>query len=113
MGTLRTIAVALGFIPSAVVWTFPLCLHLSSHLPGPGIGDNAAFLWNFWWMRTALASGSDYFHTTYLFAPIGTDLTLHTHTALAAFAGATVLKGLPLAAALNVTTLAGLSLNGF
>lgn len=64
-------------------------------------------------MRAALASGSDFFHTTYLFAPVGTDLTLHTHTALAAFAGATVLKWLPLAAALNVTTLAGLSLNGF
>ena len=42
-------------------------------------------------MRTALASKVDFFHTAYLFAPAGTDLTLHTHTALPAFVGATVL----------------------
>ena len=97
----------------AVVWTFPLVLHLSTHVPGPGAGDNVAFLWNFWWMRTALAAGADPFHTTALFAPVGADLTLHTHTMLPAFAGATVLAALPVATALNLTILAGLALNAF
>ena len=82
-------------------------------MPGAGLGDNALFVWNFWWMRTALASGADFFHTTYLFAPVGADLTLHTHTALPAFAGATVLRAVPVVTALNVTILAALSLNGF
>jgi hypothetical protein len=81
-------------------------------MPG-ALGDNEQFLWDFWWMRTALGSGADFFHTPYLFAPIGADLTLHTHTALAAFVGATVLRHLPVVTALNLTTLASLSLNGF
>ena len=34
MGTLRHAAVALGFTVLAVIWTFPLSLHLSTHLPG-------------------------------------------------------------------------------
>ena len=97
----------------AVVWSFPLVRHLPTHLPGPGPGDNVDFLWNFWWMRTALASGLDFFHTTYVFVPTGADLTLHTHTALPAFLGATVLGGLSVVAAQNLTILAALFLNGF
>ena len=102
-----------AFAGLAVVWTFPLARHLSTHLPGPGPGDNLDFLWNFWWMRTALAARLDFFHTPYLFAPHGVDLTLHTHTALPALAGATALGALPLAVALNLTILAALFLNGF
>src|SRR5712691_9656731 len=64
-------------------------------------------------MRTALASGLTFFHTTYLFVPTGTDLTLHTHTALPAFLGAAVLGGLSVVAAQNLTILAALFLNGF
>jgi hypothetical protein len=109
----RHLAAAVGFTLLAVVWSYPLALHLSTHLAGAGIGDNALFVWNFWWMRTALASGADFFHTTYLFAPVGADLTLHTHTALPAFAGATVLGAFPVVTALNLTILAALSLNGF
>ncbi len=112
-GIVLHVAVAIGFAALAVVWSFPLVLHLSSHLPGGGIGDNAIFLWNFWWMRTALASGTDFFHTTYLFAPAGADLTLHTHVALPAFVGATLLRDTSVTTALNVTTLASLALNGF
>ena len=64
-------------------------------------------------MREALGSGERFFSTPYLFAPFGTDLTLHTHTALNAFAGATLLERLPPLAAMNVTILASLFLNGF
>ena len=108
----RHLAAAIGFTVLAVVWSYPLALHLSTHMPG-ALGDNEQFLWDFWWMRTALGSGADFFHTPYLFAPVGADLTLHTHTALAAFAGATLLGSLPVVMALNLTTLATLSANGF
>ena len=81
-------------------------------MPG-ALGDNELYLWDFWWMRTALASGADFFRSPYLFAPVGADLTLHTHTAFAAFVGATMLGRLPVVTALNLTTLATLSLNGF
>src|SRR5438552_8911796 len=99
----RHLAVAGGFVVLAIVWTQPLALHLSTHVPGDSFGDNAVFLWDFWWMRTALASTSGFFHTPYLFAPAGVDLTLHTHIALPALVGATVLHRLPLVVALNVT----------
>ncbi len=100
------------FAALACTISWPLPLHLSTHLPGPGIGDNVQFLWNFWWMRTALASGADFFHTPYLFAPFGADITLHTHTALPAFLGATMFSWLPLVTAHNVVLLASLFLNG-
>ena len=102
------------FVALAVVWTWPLVTDLSGQLPGLGNGgDSQQFLWNFWWMRTALASGQDVFFTSYMLAPVGASLVLHTFTPLPAFAGATVLASLPVAAALNVTVLAGLFLNGF
>jgi hypothetical protein len=110
---LRHVAAAGVFATMAVVWSFPLVRHLPTHLPGPGPGDNVDFLWNFWWMRTALASGLNFLHTTYLFVPTGADLTLHTHTALPAFLGATVLGGLSVVAAQNLAILTALFLNGF
>ena len=97
----------------AVAWTFPLILHLGTSLLGATVGDNVTGLWNLWWMRTALASGQDFFRTSYLFAPVGVDLTLDTHTALPAFVGATVLAPLSVVAALNLTILAALFLNGW
>ncbi len=107
------LGVLFGFAVLAIGWTFPLVSQLETHMPGSGVGDNAMFLWNFWWMRTSLGQGSGFFQTPYLFAPIGVDLTLHTHTALPAFVGATLLGSLSAVAALNVTTLGSLTLNGF
>ena len=108
----RHLPAAAAFAILALTWTFPLAGHLSTHVPGGGAGDNLAFLWNFWWMRHALAAGADPLHSNALFAPAGVDLTLHTHTALPAFAGATALAVWPIAAALNLTILVSLFLNG-
>jgi hypothetical protein len=108
----RHLAVAGTFAAFALLWSYPLALRLSSHIPGEGPGDNVAFLWSFWWMRESLAAGTDPFHTPLLFAPAGTDLSLNTHLALPAFFGATFLGGLPLVAAFNVTLLVTLFLNG-
>ena len=94
-------AAAAGFAALAILWSWPLAAHLSTHLPGSGIGDNALFLWNFWWMRTARATGASFWYTPYLFAPLGADLVLHTNTALPAWIGATALGRYPLAAALT------------
>jgi hypothetical protein len=100
-----------ALLPLAASW--PLVLNLGSHIPGGGAGDNVAFLWNFWWFRRALWDpGLELFFTAYLFAPAGTPLVLHTHTALPALIGATVFGTLPVAAAHNVVLLAGLAANG-
>jgi hypothetical protein len=100
-----------GFL--AVVWTYPLILNLDTSLPGAGAGDNVDVLWNFWWMRKAVALGTSFFHTPYLFAPVGMDLTLHTHSALPAFVGATLLAGMSTVAALNTTILVSMFMNGY
>lgn len=104
----------LVFAVLAAVWTFPLALHLSDRLPGTVAGDNLSFLWNLWWMRQVSATpGAGFFFTPLLFAPFGTDLSLHTHTALQAAIGATVLRGLTVVTAQNLIILATLTLNGY
>lgn len=93
----------------AVVPTWPLVQQLSTSLPGEGIGDNVAFLWNFWWMRQA---GTSFFFASGLFAPYGVDLALHTHTALQGAVAATLLGRLDVVTAQNVVIIATLVLNG-
>ena len=94
--------------------TWPLSSDIANQVPGTGPDDNMMFLWNFWWMRHALSTDiAGFFHTPFMFHPQGVDIVLHTHTALNAFVGATVLGGLPLPVALNLTILASCALNGF
>ncbi len=105
-------AVVVGwFILLACGLSYPLILNLDTHVPGPP-GDNFAFVWNFWWFRFARGTGAGVFDCQHLFAPFGTSLVLHTHTALQSFAGATVLSRLPVVTAHNVVLLAGLAGNG-
>lgn len=98
---------------AATAWTFPLARHLATHLVGDGIGDNALFPWNFWWMRQALAGAADPFHTTALFAPFGTSLVLHTHTALPAAVGGSLLAAASPIAAHNVVLILTVAANAF
>jgi len=110
----RHAGVALGFIALSIVLTWPLIRQLGTHVPGETADDNVTFLWNFWWMRHALATDlAGVFQTTFIFYPVGTDLVLHTTTALNAFAGATVFGGLSIVTALNLTTIGACVLNGF
>ena len=90
----------------AVAWTWPLALHLGDAVPGTP-GDNYSFLWNLWWMRHVLATpGLAYFHTTYLFHPIGTTIVDHPHTALPALVAATLLKPASIVTAQNLLLIA-------
>jgi hypothetical protein len=101
------------FLLYAVVVSYPLIVRLDNHVPGTGAGDNVAFLWNFWWVRRALAEPAlSVFYTDHLFAPFGTSLVLHTHTALPAWLGATLLAPLQTITAHNVVLLLGLAANG-
>jgi hypothetical protein len=87
------------------VWTWPLILHLKTHLPGEP-GDNFSFVWNLWWMRETLKTpGLTFLQTDHLFAPFGISLVNHSHTALAALLGATLLRPLSPAEAENIVVL--------
>lgn len=108
----ETVVAVLFFVALALLWTFPLVSRWTTAIPGAGVGDNAAGLWNFWWARFALGHDLELLQTPYLFAPHGTSLSLHTNTLLPALAGATVLGRLPLVAAHNTLLIATLALNG-
>ena len=104
---------AAWFVLLALWSSYPLILNPGAQIPGPGPEDNISFLWNFWWFRHALSHpGQPLFETSHLFAPFGTSLVLHTHTALQALAGATLLGWMPLVAAHTTTLVAGLAANG-
>ena len=102
------------FAALAVLLTWPLAARLRTHVPGTALDDNAMFLWNFWWLRHALADpAASFFTTSIVFYPNSVDLVLHSHSLLNAFAGATVFGRTPLPVALNLTLLVGCALNGF
>jgi hypothetical protein len=107
-------AAAAWFVVLAVLVSYPLIASIDTAVPGAGAGDNLAFLWNSWWARhlSAGRAWSDYFHTTFLFAPMGAPLVLNTHIALESFTAA-ALPGVPIVRAHNLVLLAGLAANGF
>src|SRR2546422_1477051 len=97
----------------AVVQTWPSTARLGPPLPGTNAGDNVTFVWNLWWMRETWASpDAAFFHTDRLFAPVGTSLVLHTHSALLGVAGASLAAALPVVAALGVSIIGCVFLNG-
>jgi hypothetical protein len=110
MTFLRNTVTCLFFAGLAVLWTYPLAFDSHRALPGAGPGDNLTFLWNLWWFRAAMERGEPLLRTSYLFAPFGTDLSLHTHTALNGLLAATVLAGVPLLTAQNLIVLAHVAL---
>jgi hypothetical protein len=101
------------FTALAIVQTWPLAASLSSAVPGEVAGDNLGFVWNFWWARDVLASPDVFLFTPFLLHPYGAPLVLHTHVALQAFLGATILGALSPVAAYNATILYCDVLNGF
>jgi hypothetical protein len=107
------VAAGAAYLLLAIAHTYPLIDHLGSHLPGRGLGDNVSFVWNLWWMREALASPDrSFFRCPAIFAPLGGSLVLHTHTALSAAIGATVLSRFPVLEAQNLLIIGSLALNG-
>src|SRR4051812_4369646 len=69
------------FIAATALWLWPFLGSGEGAIPGAGPGDNLTFVWNLWWTRFALHhAGAGVFFSSFLFFPLGADLTLHTHT---------------------------------
>jgi hypothetical protein len=102
-----------GFIATAIWLTFPLATHLTTAVPGEGPGDNLCFLWNTWWFRHSLVDSHAFgLWCPAVFAPLGTQLALHTHTLLEAGLSLLIAPAATAVAAHNVTIVAGLAANG-
>lgn len=107
-----SLVAATAFAVLAVMSTYPLVLDLGRLVPGTAAGDNLAALWNTWWFTRSLAgSEAELFRTPVLFAPVGTQLSLHTHSIVHS-ALAWPWAGASIAIAHNIAILIGLTLNG-
>lgn len=105
------IIVAYAFL--ALVLTWPLVAHLSTHVPGNGV-DDPPLTWNLWWVSHALLdTGTNPFHTDYLFYPLGINLAYYTLTLLNGLLSIPLQASMGLVAASNLLLLSSFVLSGY
>ena len=74
----KTLAIFALYFFLALVLTYPLALHLGTHISGHDT-DGPAQTWSLWWTRFALLDlGRAPFTTDYLFYPLGLNLVAYT-----------------------------------
>ncbi|OGB74535.1 hypothetical protein A2V68_02915 [candidate division Kazan bacterium RBG_13_50_9] len=109
---LRSIIIAFfAYLGLAVVMTWPLVTHLSTHIMGAG-GDAPIFLWDAWWVGKALLHHGELFTTSYIFYPQTVSLVFHTMTLVNSFiiaVGSTFISAI---LAMNLWFLLGVTLSG-
>ncbi|HEX6931819.1 MAG TPA: hypothetical protein VF162_06735 [Streptosporangiaceae bacterium] len=69
------LAVLIGYIAVGIAVTWPHATYLAGRLPDNR--DAACYVWDFWWMAHSVEHFSNPWSTTYLAAPVGTQLGLH------------------------------------
>jgi hypothetical protein len=75
------LAVLLGYIAAGVAVTWPHATYLAGRLPYTR--DAGTYVWNFWWIARSVEHLSNPWSTTYLAAPVGTELGLNALMPLA------------------------------
>ena len=80
-----SLPVLLSYLLCSLVFTYPLVLHLTTHVPGEVEGDVPVYIWNLWWMQQALSEGISPLFCDYIFAPYGASLAFHAFVFLKAF----------------------------
>ena len=99
----------------AVLVTYPLVFHLTTHLPSDVSdgGDAYQNYWNFWWVRQALSAGQNPYWTPLLYAPDGAPLYLHTLNPFNGLVSIPVQFALGLTVAYNAVLFVSLVLAGY
>lgn len=98
----------------ALVLTWPLALHLTTHVPGDGI-DDPALAWNLWWLRERVVDQAnlDIFHAGWMFHPISINLAFYTLTPLNGLLSIAIQSGLSLILASNLLLLSSFVLGAY
>ena len=102
------IAALLGYICVALLFAWPLPLHLSDALPGDPKGDTGVYLWNLWVFRhEILAHHAFPFLTQEILTlhPGAVPLTLHNYTTFANLVAFLLLGALDLVTVFNLITI--------
>ncbi len=108
----------LGFAALALLVTWPLPLHLSSHLTGAPTGDTGVYVWNLWVFGHEVGAGRLPFHTSAILAidPDTTDrvnLSLHNYTTFANLIALALVPAFGLVTAFNLVLLLNVTLTGY
>ncbi|MGE5264594.1 MAG: hypothetical protein ACM3S0_14545, partial [Acidobacteriota bacterium] len=102
-----------AYVLLAIVLTYPLVLHLTTHVAGDG-SDDPALAWNLWWVPySILQLNSSPIYTHYMFYPLGLNLAFYTLTYLNAFIAIPLQFALNLVIAANANLLLSFALGGF
>src|SRR6266542_3513904 len=68
----------LAYFVLAIVLTYPLVLHFTTHVAGDG-SDDPALVWNLWWVPHAILNlNASPIYTQHMFYPIGLNLAFYT-----------------------------------
>ena len=112
-GRRHWLALAL-YLGLALMVTWPLVTHLSTHVTGDGI-DDPALAWNLWWAKARLLEqlNPDLFHVDWMFHPIQVNLAFYTLTPLNGLLSIPIQLASSLIVATNVLLLASFVLSGF
>ena len=111
----HALVVALYFL-LALVLTWPLVRHLTTHVPGSYTWafDEYTFLWNSWWFRyAAFDLGQNPLFSTHTFYPLGISLVLYTYNLFNALISLPLQPFLSLPAISNLTFLFATVLSGY
>ncbi len=98
----------------ALLLTWPLAAHFTTHVPGDGI-DDPSLAWNLWWIKHRLVDQLqlDIFHADWMFHPIRINLAFYTLTPLNGLLSIPLQTALSLIVANNLLLLSSFVLGGF
>ncbi len=99
-----------------VLLTWPLILHLTTHVPGvpQWAFDESTFVWNIWYFQHALIDNlQSPLHSELIWFPLGIDLILYTYNFYHVLAAMPLALAVNLPFASNVTLLASTVLSGY
>jgi hypothetical protein len=118
MAAVRPAVVAwLAYVVLALCLTWPLPLHISTHLPGSPSGDTGVYVWNLWVFGHEIAQGRLPFYTSSILnatpalGPV--NLSLHNYTTFANVLALPLTPWLGIVAAFNVIYILNIALAGF
>jgi hypothetical protein len=111
---LRAAWVLAAYTLVALVLTWPLAAHFTTHMPGNGI-DDPSLGWNLWWIKERLIDqvDLDIFHVGWMFHPIAINLAFYTLTPLNGLLSIPLQTVFGLTAANNLILLSSFVLSGY
>ena len=107
------LAVVIGYVVATIVFTWPLPMHLSTHLTGDPGGDTGVYVWNQWVFHQELVEGHNPLSTAKILSLTDrVDLTQHNYTAFLNLLALPLISTLGVIRTFNIVFLFVCVLNG-